>query len=85
MKNAKRIFAILGVIILFGLYAATLVFALIDSPFTLKALKVSVGLTVIIPVLLWIYMWLFRQIEQRRKSMQNDFDAQIHAKEKEDF
>lgn len=85
MKNAKRIFAILGVIILFGLYAATLVFALIDSPFTLKALKVSVGLTVIIPVLLWIYMWLFRQMEQRRKSMQNDLDAQIHAKEKEDF
>lgn len=67
-KNMKRVFAIFGVILLVGLYAATLVFALIDSPWALDCLKVSIGLTIIIPVLLWIYIAMFRFMDQQRKA-----------------
>lgn len=73
MKNAKRILAILGVILLVGMYAATLVFALIDSPWALDCLKVSIGLTIIIPILLWIYIAMFRYMDQQKKLKQNIF------------
>ncbi len=68
MKNMKRIFAIFGIIILIGLYAATLIFALLDSPQTYDCLKISIGLTILIPVLLWIYMAMFKFMEQRKNS-----------------
>ena len=68
MKNTKRILSILGVILLVGMYLATLIFALIDSPVAFECLKVSIGLTILIPVLLWIYLAMFRYIEQRRQA-----------------
>lgn len=68
MKNMKRIFAITGIVLLIGLYAATLIFALIDSPWAMDCLKISFGLTIIIPILLWIYIAMFRHMEQQKKS-----------------
>lgn len=68
MKSMKRIFAISGIIILVALYASTLVFALLDSPQTYHLLKISIGLTILIPVLLWIYIAMFRFMEQRKHS-----------------
>ncbi len=67
MKNMKRAGAILGVILLVGMYLVTLVFALIDSPWALDALKISIGLTILIPVLLWVYLAMFRYMEGRKK------------------
>lgn len=66
MKNTKRILAIFGVVLLAALYLASLIFALIDSPWALECLKVSVGLTILIPVLLWVYLAMFRYIKERR-------------------
>lgn len=68
MKNTKRICAILGVILLVGMYVLTLVFALIDSPWAFECLKVSIGLTILIPVLLWVYLSIFRFIAQNREA-----------------
>ncbi len=67
MKKTKQIAAAAGVILLAGLYVLTLIFALIDSPWALKCFKVSVGMTILIPVLLWIYLTMFRYIRQRRE------------------
>lgn len=66
MKNTKRILAVFGVVLLAALYLATLIFALIDSPWAFECLKVSIGLTILIPVLLWIYLAMFRYIKERR-------------------
>ncbi len=68
MKNKKQILAILGIILLVGMYLATLIFALIDSPAAFECLKISVGLTILVPVLLWIYLAMFRFIEQRKQA-----------------
>lgn len=73
MKNMKRIFAILGVVILVALYVSTLVFALIGSPFAMECLKVSIGFTIVIPVLLWIYIAMFKYMGQKRNENQNTF------------
>ncbi len=71
MKNTKRIFAVLGIIVLIGLYLTTLILALIDNPHTFDLFKISVGLTILIPVLLWIYIAMYRYIKQRRQANQD--------------
>ena len=68
MKRPKQIAAILGVILLIGMYVATLVFALIDHPKTLELLKISIGFTILIPVLLWIYMAMYQYLKDRKTS-----------------
>ncbi len=67
MKNIKRILSVLVVILLAGMYIASFIFALIDSPDAFECLKISIGLTILIPVLLWIYLAMFRFIKQRRQ------------------
>lgn len=79
MKNIKRILSILVVIILAGMYVASFIFAFIDTPNALECLKISVGLTILVPVLIWIYLAMFRFIKQRRqenKDASNGKDAQ---------
>ena len=65
MKRIKQTAAIFGVILLVGLYLATLVFALIDHPKPLELLKISIGFTILIPVLLWICLAMYRYLKER--------------------
>ncbi|MGI6017478.1 MAG: hypothetical protein ACOX8M_01510 [Marvinbryantia sp.] len=53
MKKLKRILALIGVILLAALYLCTLIFALIDSPWAYDLFKVSVGATILVPVVLY--------------------------------
>lgn len=60
MKKTKRILALLGAILLFGMYAATLVFALSGSENAESLLMASIGCTIIVPVLLYAYDLVYR-------------------------
>ena len=51
--TARRIIALLGIILLGGLYASTLVFALMDSPAAKGLLMGAVFCTIAVPVLLY--------------------------------
>lgn len=53
MKTWKRIFALLGALMLIGLYASTLIFALIDSPLSSDLLILSISATIVFPVILY--------------------------------
>ena len=64
MKKAKQVFAILGIALLVGLYVATLVFAIIDNPQTYTMLGISIGATIVIPVMLWV-MGVFLRIAKK--------------------
>ena len=70
--KAKRILAMAGVILLVGLYLITLIFALIKSPWAFDCLKISIGLTILIPVFLWICVVMANYITERR---QQNLDA----------
>ena len=64
MNKLKRILALLTVIILTVLYVATLIFALIDSPWAFSMFKACIGMTVILPVLLYIYFWIYKVLNK---------------------
>ena len=64
----KRIFAIIGVILLVSLYILTLVMALTDNTSTMRMLEASVFATIIIPVLIWTYTFIYRLLNKKDDS-----------------
>ena len=65
MKKGKRILALLGVVLLLGLYGSTLVFAIIDNSDTMMMFKASVVATIMIPILIWTYTFIFKLIHKK--------------------
>ena len=49
MQKLKRIFALIGAVLLVVLYVCTLIFALIGAPWADVMLKASIGATILIP------------------------------------
>ncbi len=60
MHKLTRIFALIGAILLAGLYICTLILALIDSAYTSDLLKAAIAFTIILPVLLYAYILIYR-------------------------
>ncbi|MCD8365836.1 MAG: hypothetical protein LUC83_08535 [Clostridiales bacterium] len=60
MKKVKRVIAMIGVIALLALYVSTIVLALIGSEQALNLLKAAIYSTVVLPVLLWTYSFIYR-------------------------
>ena len=52
-SKTKRIFALIGVVLMLGLYASTLVFSMMDSALAKNLLMASVAATLIIPIILY--------------------------------
>ncbi len=68
MKKFKRIFALLGVVILVAMYLITLVFALGSSPNANNMLMASIACTVIVPCLLYGMILIARVLDNRNLS-----------------
>ena len=64
MNKLKKILALVTVIILAVLYAATLVFALIDSSWAFSMFKSCNGMNVILTALLYIYFWIYKVLNK---------------------
>ncbi len=64
MKKAQRILAIIGVILLVCLYLAVLVFALLGKDF-FPMFMAALFATITLPVLLWVYSYLYRKVRKK--------------------
>lgn len=64
MKKVKQILAILGVVLLLGLYVITLIMAVTDNTSTLSMLEASVVATILIPILMWAYSFIYRLLKK---------------------
>lgn len=60
MKRLKRILALAGVLLLLGLYASTLVTALMDSPQAGNWFKASIACTIGVPVIIYACILVYR-------------------------
>lgn len=76
MKKIKQILAILGCILLVGLYVSTLVFALIGSKDTMNLFRASVYATVVVPVLIWAYSFIYRLLKNHFGDIKKDSDEE---------
>lgn len=76
MKKIKQILAMAGVIFLIALYVSTLILALIGSERALQLLRVDVYATIVVPVLLWAYSFIYRLLKDNRPDDEDDANAQ---------
>ncbi len=58
-EKIKRIGAIIGVILLVGSIIATLIMAILGYTFESKVFMGFLMCDICLPILLWIYIWLF--------------------------
>ena len=63
-QKIKRILALAGVMLLIGLYLITLILAFVDPTEAKNWLKASIVCTVIIPVFLYAYILVYRNLKK---------------------
>ena len=80
MKKVKRILALAGAMLLFALYASTLIFAFIDSAVSLTFLRASIACTIILPVLIYAYILVYRVTRRDTDINSEDRDDQNSLK-----
>ena len=62
-RRVKQILAIIGLVIIAGLYIVTLVLALIGNEQTRSLFLASIICTVLVPALLYIFAWMYRLVK----------------------
>ena len=75
MKKIKQILALAGVIILIGLYLLTLLSSITDNPNSMNYFAASIVATVMIPVLLWAYSFIYRLLSGKGTSNPDEASA----------
>ena len=55
--TAKRVAAIIGIVLLVGLYLLTLISALIGSEDSGRLFRFSLGMTIAVPIFVCIFAW----------------------------
>ena len=71
MQKLRRILALLGVVLLAGMYVATLIFALSSNPNAKNMLMAAIACTVIVPCLLYGMMLVTRVLDNRGNAGEN--------------
>lgn len=78
MKKAQRVLAILGIILLLGLYLSTLIFALMGKDF-FPLFMASLFSSFVLPVFLWIYSFIYKLV---KKDSSQDLEDKFLEKKK---
>lgn len=78
MKTSKRILALIASLLLFGMYGITLVFAFIHHPMSSRFLMASIACTVILPVLLYAYLLVYKLVHKQDTDHTEEQDINPH-------
>ena len=83
-SKGQRIAAWIGIILLVSLYIATLVFAIFDFDGKGLLLRTSLIATVAVPILIWIYIWIYGMLTQKHTIASVDYDFTAGMSESND-
>ena len=61
-KRLKRILAWIAIVLLAGLYITTAVMAVLVTPNTIRMFRTSIMATIIIPIMIYVIMFIYRLI-----------------------
>ena len=68
--SPKQVAAIVCIVLLVGMYVATLIVALLDFPGADRLFQACLVATIGLPILLWIYIWLYQQVKKRKEGQE---------------
>lgn len=77
-KTAKQIAALIGVGLLVLLYLLLLIFAIFDFEGSDMMFRACLYGTVTIPILLWLYIFLYDKLKKNRDGENNKDQVTIH-------
>ena len=64
--TAKRVAAIIGIVLLVALYVLTFVSSLIGTEGAGRLFRFSLGMTIAVPIFLWIFIWCVGRFQNKR-------------------
>ena len=70
--SPKQVAAMICVVLLVGMYVATLIVVLLDFPGWDRLFQACLVATIGLPILLWIYIWLYQQIKERKEEKEEN-------------
>ncbi|MCD7709576.1 MAG: hypothetical protein LUI02_06855 [Clostridiales bacterium] len=72
MKKVRQIMAIVGIVLLVALYVSTLILAITDHTGTMRMFMASVVATIVVPVLIWIYSFIYKLLKGKDEDENED-------------
>ena len=93
MKKTKRILALIGAILLLLLYVVAFVATVLDHTSDMRYWKAAVAATIIIPVLIWAYSFVYRLLkgsdkesdDVTKKPMKRKITPELSSKDWKEF
>ena len=82
--TAKRIAAILGIILLLGLYVVTLIVAIVDRSASGEWFMICLIATVTVPLLIWIYTWMYGMLTNKHTIASFELEKKDQGEDKEE-
>lgn len=64
-KKLKQVLALIGIVILIGLYIMTFIFALLDFDGATNWFKISLYSTIVVPALLYAYLLIYKYLKNK--------------------
>lgn len=64
--TAKRVAAIIGIVLLVALYVITFISAFLGSEGAGRMFRFSLGMTIAVPIFLWIFIWCIGRFQNKR-------------------
>ena len=77
--SLKQILAIVGIVLLVGMYVASLILAIIGSPMALNLLRMSFLATIIVPIFIYVILMFYKLSHKKTEP-----EDKIFANEQDD-
>lgn len=77
--TSRQVVAIIGIVLLVLMYIATLIAAIADSSASGHLFRMCLYATIVIPILIWVYTWMYGKLTQKHTFA--DFDLGGNAEE----
>lgn len=82
--TSKQVVAMIGVVLLVLMYIVTLIAAIVDSSASGRLFWVCLCATVVIPILIWVYTWMYGKLTQKHTFADFDLGDKADGDRKED-
>ena len=63
MKKFKQVLAIITIVLLVGLYLATLLLAITGNEHTNGWFMACIFATIVVPIIMWVIQWLYKMVK----------------------
>lgn len=81
--TSKQIVAIIAIVLLVAMYLLTLIAALFDNASTMLLFRASLIATFTIPLLTWVYIWMYGKLTQKHTMADFDLGGKSSTEDKE--